>query len=255
MKLSVWTYEGPPHVGAIRVATAMERTHLVLHAPQGDTYADLLFTMIERRDRRPPVTWTTFRARDLGEDTAELFQNSCREAYERYRPDLLLVGSTCTAELIQDDPGGLAAALDLPVPVVALELPSYQRKEAFGTDETFLQIVRRLAKPMPRTAAVSCNIIGPTALGFRHRDDVSEVRSLLAELGVAVNVVAPLGAAPADITRLGAAHFNVLLYPESGESACRWMERALGQPWTRIVPIGVGASNDFLAEVAASNDA
>ena len=41
MKLSVWTYEGPPHVGAIRVATGMEKVHLVLHAPQGDTYADL----------------------------------------------------------------------------------------------------------------------------------------------------------------------------------------------------------------------
>ena len=66
MKLAVWTYEGPPHVGAMRVATAMEGLHYVLHAPQGDTYADLLFTMIERRDRRPPVTYTTFQARDLG---------------------------------------------------------------------------------------------------------------------------------------------------------------------------------------------
>jgi light-independent protochlorophyllide reductase subunit B len=47
--------------------------HYVLHAPQGDTYADLLFTMIERRNQaRPPVTYTTFQARDLGGDTAEL---------------------------------------------------------------------------------------------------------------------------------------------------------------------------------------
>ena len=50
MQLTVWTYEGPPHVGAMRVATAMRGVHYVLHAPQGDTYADLLFTMIERRD-------------------------------------------------------------------------------------------------------------------------------------------------------------------------------------------------------------
>jgi light-independent protochlorophyllide reductase subunit B len=43
-----------------------EGLHYVLHAPQGDTYADLLFTMIERRNHRPPVTYTTFQARDLG---------------------------------------------------------------------------------------------------------------------------------------------------------------------------------------------
>ena len=73
MQLTLWTYEGPPHVGAMRVATAMTDVHYVLHAPQGDTYADLLFTMIERLQKRPPVTYTTFQARDLGGDTAELF--------------------------------------------------------------------------------------------------------------------------------------------------------------------------------------
>ena len=76
MKLTLWTYEGPPHVGAMRVATGMEGLHYVLHAPQGDTYADLLFTMIERRAKRPPVTYTTFQARDLGGDTAQLFKTA-----------------------------------------------------------------------------------------------------------------------------------------------------------------------------------
>jgi light-independent protochlorophyllide reductase subunit B len=70
VQLTVWTYEGPPHVGAMRVADRDAGVHYVLHAPQGDTYADLLFTMIERATRRPPVTYTTFQARDLGADTA-----------------------------------------------------------------------------------------------------------------------------------------------------------------------------------------
>ena len=251
MKLSIWTYEGPPHVGAIRVATGMKNVHVVLHAPQGDTYADLLFTMIERRNHRPPVTYTTFQARDLGSDTATLFKSACLEAYERFKPDLLLVGASCTAELIQDDPGGLAEALDLPIPVVALELPSYQRKENFGADETLFQIVRHLAKPMDRTAEITCNLIGPTALGFRHRDDIIEITRLLNDLGVTVNVCAPMGASPDDIKLLGQAHFNVLMYPETGETACRYLERNLGQPFTKTVPIGVGATADFVAEVAA----
>ena len=59
MELTLWTYEGPPHVGAMRIAASMKGVHYVLHAPQGDTYADLLFTMIERRGKRPPVTYTT----------------------------------------------------------------------------------------------------------------------------------------------------------------------------------------------------
>jgi len=250
MKLTVWTYEGPPHVGAMRVATAMKGLHYVLHAPQGDTYADLLFTMIERRNHRPPVTYTTFQARDLGSDTAQLFQDACRDAYERFQPEAIIVGASCTAELIQDDPGGLSELMGLPVPVIPLELPSYQRKENFGADETFLQIVRRLTKPAERTERVSCNILGPTALGFRHRDDITELTALLYDIGVDVNVVAPMDATPTDITRLGAAHFNVLLYPETAESAARWLQRECDQPYTKTVPIGVGATRDFIEEVA-----
>ncbi len=256
MQLTLWTYEGPPHVGAMRIATAMEDVHYVLHAPQGDTYADLLFTMIERNQKRPPVTYTTFQARDLGGDTAELFKNAAREAFERFQPKAMMVGASCTAELIQDDPGGLCRALDLPVPVVALELPSYQRKENWGASETFYQMVRALAGPAgPRTPRASgqrprCNILGPAALGFRHRDDLREIRGLLDQLGVDVNVVAPLGATPDDLGRLRAADFNVVHYPEIAGLAAGWLTRSFGQPATKTVPIGMGATLDFIAEVA-----
>ena len=42
MELTLWTYEGPPHVGAMRIASSMKDIHYVLHAPQGDTC--LLYT-------------------------------------------------------------------------------------------------------------------------------------------------------------------------------------------------------------------
>ena len=261
MKLTVWTYEGPPHVGAMRVATGLEDVHYVLHAPQGDTYADLLFTMIERRDHRPPVTYTTFQARDLGGDTADLVVKSVRDAYERFSPAALLVGASCTAELIQDNPGGLAESLGLPVPVIPLELPSYQRKENWGAGETLYQLVRHLTgprapergwtrPPRPADRAPSCNILGPTALGFRHRDDVTEIRRLLARLGVEVRAVAPLGASADDIRGLGEADFNVVLYPEIADGAARWLEKTFQQPRTSVIPIGAGATRDFVHEVA-----
>jgi len=262
MQLTVWTYEGPPHVGAMRIATGMQGLHYVLHAPQGDTYADLLFTMIERRDRRPPVTYTTFAARDLGGDTAELFKTAAQNAYDRFQPQAMIVGASCTGSLIQDDPGGLARALALPIPVVTVDLPAYQRKENWGAAETFYQLVRALAGPSapapgtkrPERAAAArprCNLLGATALGFRHRDDVSEITGLLTRLGIDINVAAPMGATPADLGRLGEADFNVVLYPEIAGLAASWLQRTFGQPSTKIIPIGVSATRDFIQEVAA----
>lgn len=252
MQLTLWTYEGPPHVGAMRIATAMTDLHYVLHAPQGDTYADLLFTMIERRSKRPPVTYTTFQARDLGGDTSQLFMDAARDAQQRFNPAAMIVGASCTGELIQDDPGGLSKTLGLPIPVIPLELPSYSKKENWGASETFYQIVRQLAPQGPEkieSDGQSCNIIGPTALGFRHRDDVREVVTLLEHLGITVNVVAPLDASVSDVLHLKQADFNVCLYPETGLTACQWMKRQFDQPFTKTVPIGVGATRDFIREV------
>ena len=266
MELTLWTYEGPPHVGAMRVATSMKGVHYVLHAPQGDTYADLLFTMIERRDARPPVTYTTFQARDLGGDTAELVKSAVRDAYERFRPDAMLVGESCTAELIQDQPGSLAMGMSLPIPVVPLELPAYSKKENWGASETFYHLVRTLLLPLapppgspPResiAAAVAreqrrprANLLGGTALGFRCRDDVREVTRLLQDIGVDVHVCAPLNATVKDLQAMPQADFNIVLYPEVAETTARWLQKTFNMPTVRTVPIGVLATREFIEEV------
>ncbi len=65
-----------------------------------------------------------------------------------------------------------------------------------------------------------------------------------------VNVVAPLGASPGDLRRLPDADFNIVLYPEIADVAAGWLERAHGQPSVRVMPMGVGATRDFIREVA-----
>jgi light-independent protochlorophyllide reductase subunit B len=145
--------------------------------------------------------------------------------------------------------------------VEALELQAYQKKENWGAAETFYRLVRSCVRS--KTAATRsvdapkpirrpcCNLLGPCGLGFRHRDDVIEVTRLLGLLGIDVAVVAPAGAAPADLARLPEADFNVVLYPEIAETAAAWLERTFQQARTRVVPIGVGATRDFVREVAA----
>jgi len=136
---------------------------------------------------------------------------------------------------------------------VPLELPAYQRKENYGASETFYRLVRACVGPrkVAEDASVSCNILGPTALGFRHRDDVVEVTRLLGELGVCINVVAPLDATVADLRRIPDAAFNIVLYPEVALNTATWLERQYGQKFVNIPPIGVGATRDFVHAVAA----
>jgi light-independent protochlorophyllide reductase subunit B len=261
MQLTLWTYEGPPHVGAMRIATSMEGVHYVLHAPQGDTYADLLFTMIERQDKRPPVTYTTFQARDLGGDTANLVKLAVQESYDRFKPQAMLVGESCTAELIQDQPGSLAQGMGIPIPIVPLELPAYSKKENWGAAETLYHLVKAMLvdrmpvpgavkPPRPEGQRPKANLLGATVLGFRNRDDVREVARLLDAIGVDVNVIVPLHATPEDLKRIPDADFNVDLYPEVSRTLASWLQRTFGMPYTKTIPMGVGATRDFLREAA-----
>ncbi len=142
--------------------------------------------------------------------------------------------------------------------MIPLELPAYQKKENWGAAETFYRLVRTLTEA--RVAGFvrepvagrrpRCNILGPTALGFRHRDDVAEIRRLLDLIGIDVACVAPMGASAADIVTIPDADFTVSLYPEIADVTARWLERSFRQPFTKTIPIGVGATRDFVREVA-----
>ena len=43
----------------------------------------------------------------------------------------------------------------------------------------------------------------------------------------------------------------MVLYPEVANPTAAWLARTFGQKQTRTVPIGVGATREFIAEVAA----
>jgi len=62
-------------------------------------------------------------------------------------------------------------------------------------------------------------------------------------------VVAPLGATPDDLMRIPDADFNICLYPEIALTTCDWLKRNFAQPMVKTVPIGVGATRDFITEI------
>ena len=150
------------------------------------------------------------------------------------------------------------------LPIVSLELPAYSKKENWGAAETFYQLVRSLLKaqlPPPGTPKPDpsrwraegrrprVNLLGPSLLGFRCRDDVRELSQLLTSYGIDVAVVAPLGARPADLMRIPSADANLNLYPEVSGTVCSWLERQFGMPAVNTVPIGIGATVAFLREL------
>ena len=174
----------------------------------------------------------------------------------------MLVGASCTAELIQDDPGGLAKALGLPIPVVPLELPVLPEARRTGARRrpstswcarsparTRRARHRRARGPARARAATSS---APRRSASATATTSPRSRGLLDRLGI-------------DVQRRRAAgrHAGRPRPPRRGRLQRRALSRDRARRRragcsapsasraTRTVPIGVGATRDFIAEVAA----
>ena len=61
MKLAVWAYQAPAHLGVSRAASSFAGVHTVLRAPKGDGYGTIMLAMFERLGIPPPLTVTVLR--------------------------------------------------------------------------------------------------------------------------------------------------------------------------------------------------
>jgi light-independent protochlorophyllide reductase subunit B len=249
MKLTLWTYEGPPHVGAMRVATAMKGLHLRPPRPAG-RHLRRPSVHDDRAAQSPPAGHLHHLS---GQRPWRRHRDTCSNrrrpgAFDRFQPQAMIVGASCTAELIQDDPGGLASTrLACPAPWCrwTCQLQPARKTSARTKPSTRWSALWPCRCRAPK--AITCNLLGATALGLpppRRRDRDHPASG---QMGIAVNVCAPLGATPGrPAPGMGQAHFNVLLYPETGEGAARLSgEAPAASPYTKTTPIGVARHPRF----------
>lgn len=78
-----------------------------------------------------------------------------------------------------------------------------------------------------------------TTLGFHNQHDCTELKRLMADLGIEVNEVIPEGASVQNLKNLPRAWFNLVPYREVGLMAARYLEQEFSMPYVDITPMGV----------------
>ncbi len=250
MKLAYWTYEGTAHFGVARIANSLRGAHAVFHAPQGDGYVTPIFAMLERAPALPQMTTSVVQGRDLAVGSIRL-PETLRQVENEVRPELIIVSASCSTTLLQEDLEMTARSAGLQTPVVVFDGNPFRLQEHVAAERLLTVLVRRFARPQPLTPAPSVNLIGPASLGFHVRPDLIALRRMMQALGVAVNVVAPLGASVEDLRRLPAAWVNVAPYRELGQEAAAYLGAAFGTPALTTTPVGVQATLRWLDELLA----
>ncbi len=259
MKLAYWMYAGPAHIGTLRVASSFKNVQSIMHAPLGDDYFNVMRSMLERQRDFTPVTTSVVDRHVLARGSGEkVIENITRKDGEEH-PDLIVLTPTCTSSILQEDLHHFVeqAQLHAQADVLLADVNHYRVNELQAADRTLAQIVQFYCEKAikagtletTKTPQPSCNILGISTLGFHHHHDLRELRSLLNQLGIRVNLVLPEGASVHEIPRAVQAWFNVIPYRELGPLAAEYLEKTFGIPSVRITPMGVVETAAFIRQI------
>ncbi|NJR68880.1 MAG: ferredoxin:protochlorophyllide reductase (ATP-dependent) subunit B [Synechococcales cyanobacterium CRU_2_2] len=249
MKLAYWMYAGPAHIGTLRVASSFKNVHAIMHAPIGDDYFNVMRSMLERERDFTPVTTSVVDRHVLARGSQEkVVDNITRKDGEEH-PDLIVLTPTCTSSILQEDLENFVerAQLEAKADVLLADVNHYRVNELQAADRTLEQIVQFYVKKAikagdlqtEKTAKPSVNIIGFSTLGFHNNHDCTELKKLMGELGIEVNLVLPHEASVHELKSLPRAWFNLLPYRELGLLSAQYLESEFGMPYVDITPMGI----------------
>lgn len=249
MKLAYWMYAGPAHIGTLRIASSFQNVHAIMHAPLGDDYFNVMRSMLERERDFTPVTASIVDRNVLARGSQEkVVDNIVRKDREEH-PDLIVLTPTCTSSILQEDLENFVSRAQLSAKgdVILADVNHYRVNELQAGDRTLQQIVqfylnkarRKEDLDTEKTANPSVNIIGISTLGFHNNHDIRELRKLMADLGIEINLVIPDKASVHDLKKLPKAWFNLVPYRELGHLTAQYLETEFGMPYVDITPMGV----------------
>ncbi|MBO9998271.1 MAG: ferredoxin:protochlorophyllide reductase (ATP-dependent) subunit B [Cyanobacteria bacterium SID2] len=249
MKLAYWMYAGPAHIGTLRIASSFKNVHAIMHAPLGDDYFNVMRSMLERERDFTPVTASIVDRNVLARGSQDKVVDNITRKDREERPDLIVLTPTCTSSILQEDLSNFVsrAQMDAKGDVLLADVNHYRVNELQAADRTLDQIVQfyiEKAKkkgelPEGKTEKPSVNIIGMTTLGFHNQHDTTELKRLMADLGVEVNAVIPEGASVRNLKNLPRAWFNLVPYRELGLMTANYLKDEFGMPFVDVTPMGV----------------
>jgi light-independent protochlorophyllide reductase subunit B len=251
MKLALWSYQAPAHVGVSKAAASFGKLHCVVRAPKGDGYSIIMLAMFERLGVLPPLSFCAMSEATLAGAAADL-PSMLREIDAREKPEMIVVTRSATASVLQEPLDGEISMMtpgDVNAEIFMATTHPMRDTELSAFARTTREIVAHFARDTPRTERPSVNIIGPSLLGFHDRANVESLRKSFEALGIEINAVVPLGATPDDLRTIGRAWVNIPTAHELAKPTLDFLRERFGTPYVDELPYGEAGTTRFLREL------
>jgi light-independent protochlorophyllide reductase subunit B len=253
MKLALWSYLAPGHVGVCKAASSFSGIHAVLRAPKGDGYGTIMMAMFERLGVVAPISVCAMSEATLAGASANI-PATLREVDRRLHPEMIVVTRSATASVLQEPLDGEIAMMapgDVQAEIFLAGAHPVRDNEFSAFAFTLKELVAHFARDVEKTERPSVNIFGPSLLGFHDQANVTALTNALTAIGVEINAVVPLGATPDDLRTIGRAWVNLSLAHELTAPTIAYLRERFGTPTVEALPYGEAGTTQFLRELCA----
>lgn len=216
-------------------------------------------SMLEREREFTPVTASIVDRHVLARGSQEkVVENIIRKDVEE-EPDLIILTPTCTSSILQEDLQNFVnrASASSKADVILADVNHYRVNELQAADRTLEQVVSFYIEKAKRynilntikTEKPSVNIIGPSTLGFHNHHDLIEIKRLLKDLNININLILPESCSVQDLKDLPRAWINIIPYRELGLMTAKYLKKEFDTPYIKISPIGTIEIANFIREI------
>ena len=173
--------------------------------------------------------------------------------------DLLAVVNAPGASLIGDDLQEITRTVLGEKPVVTVESPGLSRSFEEGWSRAALALMEQIGTELWRTRPAEgrtgkrVNLLGLSIWQRYFEGDLQELKRLFSLCGLEVNAALCADCSVEELARMPDADLNVVLDPEAGAAAARFLERHCGMPYIICpgFPIGFSATERMFTEICA----
>lgn len=247
---------------AMKILSGIRGAVVIAHGPSGCAFGvKQAYKLTNSRNSGSPyesVLTTDMNMENIIFGGEKSLKGAIKEVDEKYRPDVIVVATSCAAGIIGDN---VDSVVDKMRPSIAAELmpvhcEGFAGEYRSGFDLVFRQIVDFMDKPTPemrQKLSKSVNIVG-AKMGPERTEvdtDTKELTRLVTGIGAEINAVIAGHCSLEELKRAPSAAVNCALCLDLGYAIGKEMESRFKTPMnSSILPYGIAATEHWLREAA-----
>jgi len=244
--------------GAVRTVYSLKGAIPLVHGSSGCMVPNWMFFSSEQSSRfqtEARILTTRFEERDIIYGGKAKLRDSLLKVDRMFKPQLIVVISSCVASITGEDMAAVAASLrdQLNAEVITVDAGGFVGDFLEGQYRCLKALIDGLVEEGREKVPDSVNIVGLTYNDYNWRADIEEIKRILGLLGI--NVISSLSISNSvdEIRNASSAQLNLILSDEIGFRIGEYMKHKYGIPYIchdQPLPYGIESTNEWVLRVA-----